>query len=253
MLFRVLALLATFLRFSDAIVGGVAVNSGESTSTVSLQTTSHFCGAILVSQTQVLTHPSCVQDRIASRLKVRVGSRRHASGGLLMSVSSFEIHSGYTSSGPGRELNGIALLTLSGSVPANVATPAMLPLLGVVSPAPASGTTLDIAGWGATSQGSSSLPASLVHTSIDAITNQRCSEAYPDLTLNEQTFCASRRVGGASACTKDAGGPVVNVADGTLVGIIGARADNTCAQSGHPDVYTNLNNFSFWLIERLLL
>jgi trypsin len=220
---------------------------------VSLQTTSHLCGAILISQTQILTHPSCVKDQVASRLKARMGSLRHASGGLLVSISAIEIHEGYTSTGPGRELNGVALLTLSGSVPADVATPAKLPLLGVISHAPASGTALKIAGWGVTSQGSMIPPASLIRVTTNARTNQQCSQPYPNLTLNEQTFCAAVAAGGKSACDGDVGGPVVNTVDGTLVGIIAMQVDNKCAQAGYPDVYTNLNYFSLWLIERLIL
>lgn len=249
----ILAALAALPFPSEAIVGGAQAAQGEIPFMVSLGTSSHACGAILVSSSQILTHPSCVEDVKPERLRARIGSSQANSGGLLSSISSVDVHSGYTASGPDRELNGIALLALTKSVPVDIATPVTIPPLDLIDPpAPASGTSLKIAGWGVTSSGSSSLPANLLRTNINALATQSCFDAYPELTLNNQTFCAGVLGGGKSACAFDTGGPVMN-ADGALVGIISPHVNGRCANSAYPDVYTNLAYFGPWLTDRLVL
>jgi secreted trypsin-like serine protease len=112
----ILATITAFVCGAQAIVGGIAASNEDLPFIVSVARTSHQCSGVLISPSAVLTDPECVEQGRVTSLKVRAGTRRHASGGVLEQVSKIDIHQDYVSGTPkGR----IAILHLAAAVPAS--------------------------------------------------------------------------------------------------------------------------------------
>jgi hypothetical protein len=146
----ILETITAFVCGAQAIVGGIAASNEDLPFIVSVARTSHQCSGVLISPSAVLTDPECVEQGRVTSLKVRAGTRRHASGGVLEQVSKIDIHQDYV---PGTPKGRIAILHLAAAVPASSGDrkiqEAPLP-----SQETSSGTKLVAGGWGLTSQGS---------------------------------------------------------------------------------------------------
>jgi trypsin len=242
----ILETITAFVCGAQAIVGGIAASNEDLPFIVSVARTSHQCSGVLISPSAVLTDPECVEQGRVTSLKVRAGTRRHASGGVLEQVSKIDIHQDYV---PGTPKGRIAILHLAAAVPASSGDrkiqEAPLP-----SQETSSGTKLVAGGWGLTSQGSGEITASLQKVTIEAGDIAVCQEVYPDIELGPETLCAGVKNGGKGPCDGDNGGPLVNEA-GQVVGLIQSPYRG-CAQAGYFSIATNLVEYESWIAERVL-
>lgn len=99
----------------------------------------------MVNACTVLTSAQCVAGKPATRLKIRVGSLYHASGGVQVQVTAVVVHPQYDAA---MHQNDVAIVKLASDIPASV-----LSAISLGSTELQPGSELLIAGWGAASQG----------------------------------------------------------------------------------------------------
>lgn len=216
------------------IVGGSAATTGQFPYQVALlQSGSLFCGGVLLNANTVLTAAHCSVDTSASSVKVRAGSLKYASGGTLVSVSKIVVHPSYDSNTID---NDIALWKLSTSIAeSSTIGYATLPAQGSD---PAEGTTLTVSGWGLTSEGGSTLPASLRYVAVPVVSRTTCQSEYGTSAITDNMFCAA--ASGKDSCNGDSGGPIVDsskVLQGTV------SWGQGCAEAGYAGVYERIGNY----------
>jgi len=240
------ATIIAFVCGSQAIVGGIGASNKDLPFIVSVARTSHKCGGVLISPTAVLTDPECIAGASASSLRVRAGSLRHASLGIQEKISKIDRHQGYVSGSP---KDRIAILHLESAFPV-ISGDREIQEAPLPSQETTPGTKLIAGGWGVTSQGSGSIPASLRKVTIDAKDLASCQEAYTELELGPEILCAGVSGGGKGPCDGDNGGPLVNE-DGRVVGLIQSPY-NGCARANYWAIATNLDEYESWIAERVL-
>lgn len=111
------------------------------------------------------------------------------------------------------------------------------------------GVLATIAGFGTTSESSSTPPPQMRWARVPITTDAYCAKAYPnglsqaadDGSFDANTMlCAGYPQGGTDACEGDSGGPLLVPARGGLA-LVGATSfGKGCAESGHPGVYARL-------------
>jgi len=155
----------------------------------------------------------------------------------VIDVSSFDIHPKYDANTLD---NDIAFVTLAESF--SDVIPALLPTKGNF---PSYGSSVQIYGWGKTSQGGS-LSNNLRTASVDNISRTNCQSVYGPITsITNREFCVSSK-NGKGASEADQGGPVVDPT-GTLVGII-SRTE----EAGHyPGVEIQVEAYLDWINSKL--
>jgi trypsin len=240
------AAVIAFVSSAQAIVGGPEAINQDLPFIVSIARTSHICSGILISPTALLTDPECVKGASASALVVRAGSLRHASQGVQGKVSKIDRHQAYVSGSP---KDRIAILHLQSAFPASSGN-RKIEIAPLSSQEAAPGTKLVAGGWGVTSQGSASIPATLRKVTINAKDLAVCQKQYPELELGPESMCAGVTGGGKAPCTLDNGGPLVNEA-GQVVGLIHSPYKG-CAKAGAFSIATNLFEYGAWIAERVL-
>ena len=111
------------------------------------------------------------------------------------------------------------------------------------------GVLATIAGFGTTSESSSTPPPQMQYARVPITTDAYCAAAYPN-GLSEATddgsfdlatmLCAGYPQGGTDTCEGDSGGPLLAPA-GSDFRVIGATSfGKGCAEAGHPGVYARL-------------
>jgi len=217
------------------IVGGSAATAGQFPFQVALlESGSLFCGGVLINANTVLTAAHCSVDYSASSVKVRAGSLKYASGGTLVSVSKIVVHPDYDSNTID---NDIALWQLATAIPTSSTIGyATLPVQGSD---PASGTSTTVSGWGLTSEGGSTLPASLRYVSVPVVSRATCRSEYGTSAITDNMFCAAAT--GKDSCNGDSGGPIIITSTGVLAGTV--SWGQGCAEAGYAGVYERIGNY----------
>lgn len=216
------------------IVGGTAVGSATTYPfIVSLQITSHRCGATILSPTVIVTAAHCVVGESATSFKLRAGTLRHASGGTYpITLSSFTVHPLYSASTSDYD---VAILKLSTALTfSSTISAATLVASGAD---PTAGTIVTVMGWGTTSSGSSSIPAALREVDVPIVSRSACQSDYPSESITSRMFCAGETNGGQDSCQGDSGGPIINTSTKVLLGAVSWGYG--CADADYPGVYTN--------------
>ena len=111
------------------------------------------------------------------------------------------------------------------------------------------GVMATIAGFGTTSEASSTPPRQMRHARVPITTDAYCASAYPnglsevpdDGSFDPATMlCAGYPKGGTDTCEGDSGGPLL-VEVGHGFRLVGATSfGKGCAEAGHPGVYARL-------------
>ncbi|KEY74969.1 hypothetical protein S7711_01318 [Stachybotrys chartarum IBT 7711] len=225
---------------TSQIVGGELAVAGDFPYIVSLQrsTGSHFCGGTLVNANTVVTAAHCSTGQSASAVRVRAGSRNRSSGGVLVGVSRIIIHPSYSSS---TFNNDVAVWKLSTNIPTS--STISYASLAASGSDPAAGTNVQVAGWGTTSSGSSSIPVDLRKVTVPIVSRSTCQSQYGASSITTNMVCAGVSTGGRDSCQGDSGGPLVS--GNTLVGIV--SWGNGCALANFAGVYARVGSLRTWI------
>ncbi|XP_017065266.1 chymotrypsin-1 [Drosophila eugracilis] len=200
----------------------------------------HVCGGNIVLADKILTTAHCLYRNgvqiDASRLSVRVGSTNQYAGGKIVAVESVVVHSGYY------ELkNNLAMLTLSSPLVFTDRIEA-IEVAASGEDLPAQGSEVSVAGWGYTTDGTSSYKIREIPLTVadDAV----CQDAYSE--HNEDSFCLAHELK-EGTCHGDGGSGAVYA--GKLIGltnfVVGA-----CG-SRYPDVFVRLSSYYDWIQEQI--
>jgi len=195
---------------------------------------SSFCGGSLISSLWVLTAGHCCSGYSASNYYIVAGtSRLNGANGIRRTVSYMAIAPRYTS----RVMNMDAcLLRLSSALNGtNIGT------IALAQSRPPVGTTLRVAGWGATREGGDSSTL-LRDTRVPVVAQNVCRRRYRGQSrITRYMFCAG--TDSRDTCEGDSGGPAV--LNNLLYGITSFGVG--CARAGYPGVYTVVSRIRTWI------
>ena len=230
----------------SSIVGGSPASPAQWPYAVAIFRKSHMhCSGSVVGPTKVLTAGHCVAGFNLANFRVITGrpNLRIKSAGQVIGVSSGRVHPDFEQTG----LHDVAVLNLAQPTSA---PPVALPTPQQSAGATAPGTTLRVAGFGATNPFGAHLSPFLKQTSEIVRSDRRCLKAYTrDLFAPESMICAlgaKRKKPGrfkihTSACVGDSGGPLVaDTPTGAVqVGTV-SYGGALCGLPASPSVYSRV-------------
>ena len=226
------------------IVGGTQAANGEFPFMVSLQTPGgfHFCGGSVLDATHILTAAHCVEDGDASSVRAVVGRHHVGRNGQVKAVATVHVHPQYNGD------NDIAVLTLASAIdmssPDSGYTPAAI-ARNTAASNEASGVTVTVAGWGATTEGGGS-PDYLRKVSVPMISVSKCRQQYGS-SVTDDFICAGRDEGGRDSCQGDSGGPLFVEVNGQFVQTGVVSWGEGCARPNRAGVYSSVRYFKSWI------
>ncbi|MCG8416643.1 MAG: trypsin-like serine protease [Proteobacteria bacterium] len=216
------------------IVGGQDATPGSRPYQVSVQRFGgHWCGGALLTDTWVLTAKHC----LGGTLKVRVGVHRLSSSeGQIISLVQTESH-------PQMD---IALLRLSSPASPDY-TPLELPTQEVMSGPAAPGETVEVSGWGDTSEGGRGSDV-LQEVAVPVVSNSTCNapQAYNG-RIEDSEICAGFAEGGKDSCQGDSGGPLVVDFQGKTYSVGVVSWGEGCARPNKYGVYARTISAKGWI------
>ncbi|EFX87124.1 hypothetical protein DAPPUDRAFT_312683 [Daphnia pulex] len=208
-----------------------------------------YCGASLITSTQILTAAHCVNDLASDNFLVLLGmhfmNESMNDARVTKRVRGVTVHEEFDSI---THYNDIAILTLESPV---VFTSAISPVC--LPPAGSSELYLNqmatAKGWGRTLEKGKNSDF-LRHANIRIISNSLCRKSYmDDDKIADHMLCTW--LSGRDACQNDSGGPLVIEANGhhqkcpwIQVGIV--SFGRGCARR-YPGVYTRMTSFLPWI------
>ncbi|XP_055599042.1 trypsin-1-like [Uranotaenia lowii] len=221
------------------IVGGFQIDISDAPYQISLQSFgSHICGGSIIARKWILTAAHCTDGRTVFSLRIRVGSSRHARGGVLMRIKRIIQHPEYDDSTIDYDYS---LLELANNIALSKnAQPVALP---EQDESYMDDTLCKISGWGLT-QSPTEARSSLRAAYVPTYNHAKCDEAYASYGgITDQMLCAGYEMGGKDACQGDSGGPLV--AEGKLLGVVSWGIG--CAQPNYPGVYARVSAVRDWI------
>ncbi|KAL7502314.1 hypothetical protein ACHAXN_000296 [Cyclotella atomus] len=114
---------------------------------------------------------------------------------------------------------------------------------------PSAGSSSRAMGWGTTSSGgsSSSVLREVQQVDLPVISNQQCSQQYPQETIFANNICTFKP--GKDTCQGDSGGPLImpgtDAAGDILIGL--TSWGYGCASLQYPGVYARVSNQIEWI------
>jgi len=246
-------------QHEQRIVGGKNAQFGIWPWQVSVRRTSFFgfssthrCGGALLNEQWIATAGHCVDDLLASQIRIRVGEYDfsstiepypHQERGVARKV----VHPNYNFFTYEYDL---ALVRLD--APLEFA-PHVLPICLPGSDDLLIGEPATVTGWGRLSEGGT-LPSVLQEVTVPIVSNDKCKNMFLRAGRHEfipEIFmCAGYDNGGRDSCQGDSGGPLqVKGKDGRyfLAGIISWGIG--CAEANLPGVCTRISKFVPWILQ----
>ncbi|XP_033218170.1 trypsin-2-like [Belonocnema kinseyi] len=211
------------------IVGGERIDIRQHPYQLSLQTTSHLCGASVISEKWAVTAGHCVG------YKLRAGSNSKYNG-TTYNVRRIVRHPQFSLSGI--DFDVAVIEVFEKFVLGDTVRPVKLPDREI-----STGTLVNITGWGNTGDGIND--GILRQVSVPIVDHNLCKRAYKGINqITTRMICAGLLgVGGKDSCQGDSGGPLT--VNGTLYGIVSWGLG--CAQPNYPGVYSNVAELRPWI------
>ncbi|XP_054262250.1 serine proteinase stubble-like isoform X2 [Macrosteles quadrilineatus] len=241
------------------IVGGKNAQFGVWPWQVSVRRTSFFgfssthrCGGALLNEQWIATAGHCVDDLLASQIRIRVGEYDFSSTiepypHMERGVAKKVVHPNYNFFTYEYDL---ALVRLD--APLEFA-PHVSPICLPGSDDLLIGEPATVTGWGRLSEGGT-LPSVLQEVTVPIVSNEKCKSMFLRAGRHEfipEIFmCAGYDNGGRDSCQGDSGGPLqVKGKDGRyfLAGIISWGIG--CAEANLPGVCTRISKFVPWILQ----
>ena len=246
------------------IVGGVDSKALELPWQVYLEIdkngTTFACGGTLITDTWVVTAAHCLVE--SEQVTVYSGSIDRASSGnsSINTVSNLIVHPDYQ---PAKHIGDIALLKLS--LP--VALPALpIKLMNKALQGDADiefdnevWDNLVVSGWGLTSANREQSTNILQKTLVNGIGDYSCALNWQNWndSLNRDDYYICANAFERGSCNGDSGGPLIwqdksaksdDDRGYRLAGVVSFGHADKCANYLYPDVYTEVSNYSDWII-----
>ncbi len=230
---------------SQAIVGGAAAQIASFPWQVSLQGQGqHFCGGSIISPTWILTAAHCVAEGAPEKIVAGISKISQSASGQTRTVKRVISFPGYANPDTGKD---IALIELNTPLALNGTTVAAIKILSAGNAALANpGKMATVSGWGALTDGATSLPDQLQQVSLPIMTLAAARTSYGN-TITEDQLPAGYPAGGKDSCQGDSGGPLV-VSDNASFVLVGVVSwGNGCAVANAPGMYARVTSFGSWI------
>ncbi|KAJ6627325.1 Neurotrypsin [Pseudolycoriella hygida] len=211
---------------------------------------SHWCGAVLISKTHVLTAAHCLVGFTKNAYFIRLGDHHSEipeDTEVEIFIEDWHIHDKFRK---GHSMNNdIALIKLKSAVKfTDFIQPICLPTHETEY---TEGKNCSISGFGSIQYGKSTPSLLLRSANIPIISEEICKEAH---SIQDGMFCAGIQNDMVDACDGDSGGPFSCQEENgyhSLYGIIswGQR----CGDRHKPGVYTKVSEYLSWIQEKMAL
>ena len=226
------------------IVGGVVAEKGEFPFQVSLQSTSgsHFCGGSLIKKNWVLTAAHCVGRNM--QIVAGLHDQKDRTGTETFTPKRVIPHPQYNRSTLDYDYALIELSADSQFRPVDLNSSEI-----AIPEGDQPAYNVWTAGWGATREGSYSLPNLLNKVEVPLVTTKVCNEsvAYNN-KVTDRMICAGYATGGKDSCQGDSGGPLFAKqasGDYLLIGVV--SWGHGCARPNKYGVYSKVNAVIDWI------
>ncbi|RZC36245.1 chymotrypsin BI [Asbolus verrucosus] len=232
-----------FRDIGGRIISGSAASRGQFPWQAALYLTlsggTSFCGGALISSSWILTAAHCVEGVRAITAYLGVVSLSSSSGRVTASASRIVAHPSYSSS---TLANDIALIQLSTSV----ALSSYVQTIPLASSTLGSGVSVQVSGFGRTSDSSSSISDRLNYVGLTTISNSVCANTYGSIIQSGIVCCKGSSI--QSTCNGDSGGPLITGSGSSAVhvGIVSFGSSAGCAK-GYPSAYTRTAAYRSWI------
>ncbi|XP_042889872.1 trypsin beta-like [Penaeus japonicus] len=210
-----------------------------------------LCGAVVVSDSHVLTAAHCLSGVNHRKLRVTVAEHNIKTGweteDTSRRIARVSFHPRHN---PSRvNVADIAVITLDHPLPLN-----HFPVQPVCLPA-SDGPRFDgemgtVVGWGTTNadRNDHMYPDELQAVRVPILSNAECQETGYGSIIKNNLLCAGNMThGGKDACFGDSGGPLTVLQDGrhVLIGLV--SFGHSCALPSWPGIYTRVSEYRSWI------